>query len=330
MKKSMRYITLILAAIFLIAGTMLVAYADTGVDSGVDSGSGGVDSGSDQGGGEGGGSDQGGGEGGGSDQVVDPGVDPDVDPGVDPGSGSGDSGSGDSGSGSDDGGYVDPGYVDPGYVDPGNGGNNYDDGSNTGSDNGSYNNTPVYYDEDPLFYGDASNYDYNTSVDNDKSAGTIDTELYPTKLNTSDSIKAQKWEDLELPTDNNNVKLNSGNAAGDVSFASMQKNTAKGDDMGYIPYIGFVCIALSALGILYFIIATVSARKTAKATAGAPATVKYPENNVASADEFKKQNTTRSRTGGHYADDYADGYSASTRKGAKATTGEINLPRRFK
>ena len=151
-----------------------------------------------------------------------------------------------------------------------------------------------------------------------------------------------------MPQTNNNVKLDTGSAEGDVSFASMKANTSVGDDMGYIPYVGMALVALAVLGILYFIVATITQRRsrkpqTQRAYAGGYADSRTPayqetrtttnaENRTPSAEDFKRENLSKSRakgSKGRYADDYADGYSA-TRRGAKADTGEINLPRRFK
>ncbi len=294
MKKSLRYITLILAAIFLISGLSLVAYADVGPEDG----------------GEPVGDDGG--------EIIVPPVDPGVDPVEVP----------------DDGGYdnpvdVDPGYSEPDYgdssIEPVDGGNNGSDYNNT--DGGYYEPSQVTYDEDPIYYGDASNYDYNASSDNNRDAGSVNTQLYPTKIDNSDAIKAQKWENLELPNDSKNVKLNSGNANGDVSFKSMKTNNASGDDMGYIPYIGVALVALAVLGILYFIIATVTQRRSKSAQAAVAYGGGYSDNSAAYT-ETRHSDTGRGR-GARFADDYEDGYSA-TRKGSKADTGEIHLPRRFR
>lgn len=294
MKNSIKYLSLILTIIFFIVGTAAIAYADAGDggDSGyVDDGSG--DSGSDDSGDSG---------------IIDPGYD----------------------GGDDDPGYIDPGYDggddDSGYVDPGydSGGSSYD----SGSDDYSYDSSSqTYYDEDPIYYGDASNYDYNTSGDNDRDAGSVDTQLYDAKVDTSDNIKAQKWENVEVP--GNNLKVNSGSTGGDVSFKTMKANTGSGDDMAWVPYLGMVLIALAVLGILYFIVATVSQRSVKGQPAKVNAdNVRGAETRIASADEFKRENLRNSKK--RRSDDYADGYSPASRRGAKADTGEIRLPRRFK
>lgn len=311
MKKSLRYITLLLAAIFLIAGTAMVAYADEGVG----------DDGGEIVGDDGG-------------EIVSPDIDTGVDYGEDTGSddagviddGSGGGYSGDSGYSGNDSGNYDSGNT----YDSGNNSGNYDSGNTYDSGNNSYDSgsNQTYVDDDPIYYGDASNYDYNASSDNNREAGSVDTKLYDAKVNKSDSIKAQKWENIEIPGANDNVKLNSGKSNGDVSFASMKANDSAGDDMGYIPYIGMALCALAVLGILYFIVATVSQKKAMKRQPAAAYAGGYSGSSASSGSEAKKTSGS-GRSRNHYADDFEEGYSA-TRKGARADTGEINLPRRFK
>ncbi len=338
MKKSLRFITLILAAIFLIVGTALIANADAGAGASPGAGSGSNGNSVDDGG-EAVDSDGG--------DIVDPGVDPGVDAGNggDSGNGgnSGNSGndggnggnSGNSGNAGNDGGNGGNG----GIITDGDGGDNggaaNDDGNNSsydgGNDSGYDNNQSddnsddsgsssyqLYVDDSPLYYGDAQNYDYNSSSDNDRNAGKIEAKQYDAQVDPS--IKAQKWENLDVPGSDKDIKLNSGSADGDVSFKEMKANNSKGDDMGYIPYIGAALVALAVLGILYFIIATVTQRK--KKEQYAQASGAYASN-PNSDKPAKKSRAIR------YADDYDDGYS-STRKGSKADTGEIHLPRRFK
>ena len=326
MKKSIRYITLLLAAVFLISGTCLIAYADPGAGSG--------SAPADDGG----------------EVVADDGgeIDPGVDAGEDPGGNSGDSGNtpggnsgGDSGNAGGDSGNNQSGdnggsndtpadnqtpAADDGYVDSSAQDSGYDSGYDSNQNDSDYNSDNSsqyqYIDDSPLYYGDAGNYDYNSSSDNDRSAGKIDAEQYPATVDKT--IKAQKWENLEIPGTKKDVKLNSGSADGDVSFASMKSNNASGDDMGFIPYLGIALVAMAVLGILYFIIATVSARK---AYATATSSNGRGDKTASASSAPRKSKKTGKNT--RYADDYDDGYSA-TRRGSKADTAEIHLPRRFK
>ncbi len=328
MKRSLRYVTLILAAVFLIAGTTLIASADQGAGGNQNT----IEDGGENVNPDGG-------------EIVDPGIDPGVDPGNDSGN-SGNSGndsgnSGNSGNNGNSGNSGNNEIISDGSNDnAADNGNNYNENNNADNNNDSgyndsgYDNNQsydsndnsdssqnLYVDDSPLYYGDAQNYDYNSSSDNDRNAGKIDATLYDAKVDKS--IKAQKWENLDVPG-SGDVKLNSGSADGDVSFASMKANNKIGDDMGYIPYIGVVLVALAVLGILYFIVATITQRKN-KQTAGA-----YADDQIdAPAKSDKNSKSGKSGRTIRYADDYDDGYSA-TRKGSKADTGEIHLPRRFK
>lgn len=333
MNKTIRIITLVLALAVLLACTAMTAFADAG-DGGEGGDSGYVDPGN---GGEGG--DNGG------DNNIDPGIDPGVDPGIDPDAG---------GNSGDNGNYVDPGSGgDNGGYTPDYGGGS--DGS--GSDGGGYS-QQTYVDTSPLYYGDASNYDYNNTGDNDRDAGSIDAPQYSVRVGSSDNIKAQQWENLDMPNDQSNIKLNSGSADGDVNFgkAGLKDNAQGSDNMQWAPYLGVVLVALAVLGILYFIVATITQRRSGRSYQPQPAGAYadgygsaprrsssesrgystdsragrsssrgyYPETRIASADDFKRENLSRSRSR------TTDGYSPSSRRGAKADTGEINLPRRYK
>jgi hypothetical protein len=283
MKKPIKIIALLLAALFLIAGTVMVASA-TGEP---------VD-------GEGGGDyvDPGSGEDPGTvEEPADPGSGEDpVDPGsgeepVDPGSGE------------------EPADPDPGYVDPG-----YDDsGSGSGNDTGY---VEPDYEEDPLWYGDNSDRDYNTGS-NDRAAGSVSdiTTLYNTSGISDSEVAPNKWTNIAL--DEKTVSTGSG------SFSAIKTNTAQNDNGQWILYIGYLLIALSILGILYFIVATISARKENERER------RHNGHNdaAAPADEPKTEAKTTRCTTGHYADGYE---SYSSRRSSRADTGEIYVPRRVK
>ena len=281
MKKSIKAIALLLAMLFLIAGSVMVASATgDGEGSGGESGEY-VDPGA--------GEDPGTGE-----DPVDPGTGEDpADPGtgedpVDPGTGD-DSGSAD----------PDPGYSDPVDTDPDPG---YDE--------------PVYQD-DPLWYGDNSDRDYNTG-DNDRAAGAVSdiTTLYNTSGISSEEVAPNKWTNIAL--DEKTVSTGSG------SFSAIKTNTAKNDNGQWILYVGYLLIALSVLGILYFIIATISARRMNERERRHNG---HNDDTAVSAAETKDEAKTSRRTTGHYADGYE---SYSSRRASKADTGEIYVPRRAK
>ena len=289
MKKTLKYIALLLALVFVLTGTAMVVYA-TG-----DDGSGG--------------------------DAIDPGAGEDpgyVDPGSgeDPGTGE-DPGYVDPGTGEDPG-YVDPGSgEDPGYVDPGSG----EDPGYVEPDPGYQ--EPVYYEEeDPLWYGNDD--DYSTG-DNDGAAGSVSdsTKLYEAKGTSDADVAPNKWTNIAL--DEKTVKnSNSG------SFSAIQSDQSTGDNGEWMLYLGYILIALAVLGILYFIVATISARKEnqreRRHNAGSNASAAYTSIDALSSLDDNSTGRTTSR---HAAGRYGDGYEGSSRHvSSRADTGEIYVPRR--
>lgn len=266
MKKSMKFISLLLAVVFLIAGTVMIASADeeTGGDTPIDT-------------------------------PVDPNPTPDPDPTpVDP----------DPTPVDPDPTPVDP---DPTPVDPNptpdpdpnpdyTGGGTVDGGSTY---------TPSYND-DPVFFGDASQYDYNTG-NSEASAGSVkqQTNLYNTSGLSDSEVAPNKWSEITL--DEKTTSVPNANA----SFASIKNNTGREDDSQWILFLGYALIALAVLGILYFIIATVTARSANKKRMQAQAERAY-----APAPEESVKRTSHAQNAPRH------------RASAKADTGEIYVPRR--
>lgn len=272
MKKSMKFISLLLAVVFLIAGTVMIASADE---------------------------ETGGGSGGDTpiDTPVDPNptpVDPDPTP-VDP----------------------DPTPVDPNPTpdpdpnptpdpDPNpdyTGGGTVDGGSTTDDGGSTY--TPSNND-DPVFFGDASQYDYNTG-NSEASAGSVkqQTNLYNTSGLSDSEVAPNKWSEITL--DEKTTSVPNANA----SFASIKNNTGREDDSQWILFLGYALIALAVLGILYFIIATVTARSANKKRMQMQAERAY-----APAPEESVKRTSHAQNAPRH------------RASAKADTGEIYVPRR--
>ena len=269
MKKTIKYISLILAILFVITGTVMVASA---------TGDGGEGSGG---------------------EIVDP-VDPapaDPDPVDDP---------------------VDPEPVDPEPVDPGPDEEPVDTdepvSDNEPADGGS--SAPQYVEEDPIWYGDASSRDYNTG-NNEQSAGSVkdSTTLFNTSRTNNDDVKPNAWSDITL----DEKTVPNKNTAG--SFSAIKANTDKNDNGQWILYLGYLLIALSVIGIIYFIVATVSARKQNRREKRHSADTSA---STARYTDVRVDNSSR-KTTGHYA----DGYEAkTTRRSSKADTGEVYVPRR--
>ena len=235
---------------------------------------------------------------------------------------------------------VDPdnsGYSDE-PVDPDNSG--YSD-EPVDPDNSGYSDEPVdggdpdtsWYDDDPIWYGDASNYDYNTG-DNNQAAGSVSdsTNLFDTSASDNADVVPNAWTNITL--DESSAKSKSGSA----SFSSIKTNTASSDNGQWILYLGYGLVALSVLGIMYFIVATVSARqqnrRELRHNTGAGASDAYTklDQSADSKNASAKKPTGSRSSGQHGAGRYGDGFDSgySSRRSSKADTGEVYVPRRAK
>lgn len=275
MKRSLRFIALILSALFLIAGTMtVVCYADEPVDQ----------------------------------QPVEQPVNsvPAEDPAP----------------------VVDPEPVndpvpaeEPQNVDNNSG---VDNGYDNSSGSGYINEEPNYYVEnsDPMYYGDASNYDYNANVHQDVPAGAVSsqTTLYNSSGMSAEDAAPNEWSDIVL--DEKTVKT------GVADFSAIKSNTETKDNGDWILYVGYVLLGLSALGILYFIVATIVHRKKAKKEAArmerrrssSPA-----RSEAARMEERERRESAPARRTSRFADENP-GYSR--RASSRADTDEVYIPRR--
>ena len=283
MKKSLRFISLILAAVFLIAGSAtLVCYADnedvTPAEDPVTP----------------------------AEDPVTPAEDP-VTPAEDPVTPAENPDSGNSGSGSNSGEQT---------------------GGNTGYDtdydpdySGGYVEEPEqYYDPDPLYYGDASNYSYNVES-NDEPVGSVssNTTLYNSSGMSAADAAPNEWSDITL--DEKTVKT------GVSDFSAIKSNTETQDNGDWILYLGYVLLALAGLGILYFIVATIAARKAMKKAermerrrSSSPA-----RSTAARMEEQERRASGSYHRTSHFADEAP---SYSRRASSKADTGEVYVPRR--
>ena len=281
--KKIRFISLILAVIFCLSGIALTVFAADEAVDDGDSSSIDVDPGNEDPLSD--------------DPVVDPGYEDPVsdDPVVDPG-------------------YEDPVSDDP-VVDPG-----YED---SGNDSGYVDDNYYYYDEDPIYYGDSSNYSYY-SDDNNRAAGSVSdyTSLYnSSSLNDSD-LASVKWDNITL--DEKEIKT------GAADFSALQTDVVSEDNGYWILYVGLILIGLSVLGILYFIIATVSAKKKSEKTVRTPVYTDSADTSASDLSAFEDTAESYARVAsrhGRYADGYNGGYSS--RYSSNADTGEVYTPRRF-
>ncbi len=197
-----------------------------------------------------------------------------------------------------------------------NTGNNYVDSYT--HDDGYY-----YYDEDEMvnniedYAGNVSDY----------------TSLYDTSDFNKEGLEESKWDDISIDT----TKTSNADA---MDFSAIKDNTSTDDDGEWILYTGYILIALSVIGIMYYIIATATYKKKLKALASRESargrsnrsSQSRPRNDYGDSDSFPTQrdynqrysssSSTRTNRTRRYA---SDNTSYSERKRRKADTAEIKL-----
>ena len=197
----------------------------------------------------------------------------------------------------------DPGY-DPDYTDP-----------VTTED-------PVY---DPAPYQerwDDPDYVYDGG-DGSSSAGSVKdaNTLIDIKEIDKNDIKASQWSKITLSEESAKASSSSDNDNFRKSgLKTDDSSEATQDDRGWILWVGIGLIALALLCILYFVIATVKSKKQTERD------IRHNSGSHGSGGSGGAggSRATDRRSSGHYA----DGYEASTRRGSKADTGEVYVPRR--
>lgn len=301
MKKSLRYISLILAAVFLIAGCATVAYADEGdvVVAEPDN------------------QNQGSPEQGNQEPAApDQGNQEPVAPAPDQGSGTG-TDTDNSGAGTDS----NPGTgTDPnagGTVDYNNYNNSYSDNSQQ-----TYDNSQTYGN-----YADNSN-NSNNYVYSDETAGSVskNNTLYNSSGISAADAAPNTWSDIKL--DEKTVKT------GVADFSSIKTNTETADNGQWILYLGYLLLGLSVLGILYFIIASIAQRKAYKDAAVRESRAAYsaaPRSQAAKMNERDRRASAAEKASQRSINRYNDEIKAYNRRvSSKADTGEIYVPRRVR
>ena len=299
MKKSLRFISLLIAVVFLISGAvMVVCHAEP--EGGDQSQQGG----SQQQGGDQGGQQQGGDQGQqGGDQGQQGG-----DQGQQGGDQSGQQGGDQSGQQGND------GYENQNNYESGNDNNNYNDYSN--------NNAGTVENQDPVYYGDASQSGRMNVESNEQAAGSVSSNLYNTSGMSAEDAKPNEWSDITL--DEKTVKT------GVTDFSSIKENTQEEDNGQWILYLGYALLGLSVAGILYFIIATIAHRNAVKKAERLEQRRRPSTRSAASRREERdyrdyEDEAPRRRTS-RYADE-DEGYSRR-RGSSRADTDEVYVPRR--
>lgn len=197
-------------------------------------------------------------------------------------------------------------------------------------DNGDYGDSGDYGDNGD--YGDHGNYgDYGNYGDNGSSSGDAGSvadanALVDTSLIHDVDTTPSKWSDISIDPDS--VKGGDSN----LSFASIKTDDRldPNDNGQWILWLGYALITLSVLGVLYFIVSTLNARKIAERERrhnGTNRTEATPAASASSAsrtaDEQPVSRSAPSRAGGHHADG-----RKSSRRASKEDTAEVYIPRR--
>lgn len=167
-------------------------------------------------------------------------------------------------------------------------------------------------------------YDEDDMVNNiDDYAGNVSdyTNLYDTSDFDEDAYKKTKWDDITIDV---NKPVTDTDA---MDFSSIKDNTSKEDDGLFILYLGYVLIALSIVGIIYFIVSTATYKKKLKALKAREQRQRRGHSERSRSDygdlsEFPTQRDYNQR----YRRYSSDNRSYSERKkSAKADTAEIKF-----
>ncbi len=105
-------------------------------------------------------------------------------------------------------------------------------------------------------------YDEDDMVNNiDDYAGNVSdyTNLYDTSDFDENAYKKTKWDDITIDVSKPITDTDA------MDFSAIKDDTSKKDDGQLILYIGYVLIALSIVGIIYFIVSTATYKKKLKA-----------------------------------------------------------------
>ena len=205
--------------------------------------------------------------------------------------------------------------------------NNYDSGNNSNSYNDySNNNAGTVENQDPIYYGDPSNSNNYVVNSTESAAGSVSSSLYNSSGMSAEDAKPNEWSDITL--DEKTVQT------GVTDFSSIKENTKQEDNGNWILYLGYVLLGLAGLGILYFIIATIAHRnavKKAERLEQRRRNSSSPSHSAAARmeererrEEYEDEAPRRRRS--RYADEDDVGYSR--RASSRYDTGEVYVPRR--
>ena len=217
-------------------------------------------------------------------------------------------------------------------IPPENSGSGDNNGGN-GDNNGGYidnNNSSSYVDNNGTDYGTDYGNDYNNGYDEqggyeqdynyDEPSYLGGGQTYVAPQNTAPSaalynssgsvgdktLNSNDWNDISERLKN---ASNSADDGDDFSF--IQKNDSLSDNGGWMLVVSVVCFALSAAGILYFIVLTVQNKKKGAFAA------------ATNTGRMSKSNSSRD----YYGDGYRAASAKSSKKSSKFDTAEVSLPK---
>ena len=213
-------------------------------------------------------------------------------------------------------GNVDNGEVNVDNGENGNveGGGNYESGDG-GNDNSIYNSSGYVTNSDSNYYyfdeeAAAKSGDPNINKVEEKA------ELYKTSDLDDSVLKENEWSDIKLDTQKTVTPAK--------SFNAIKENTEKDDNSQWILYIGIVLIGLSALGILYFVVATsVYKKKLDELQNREIRNNARRHNTYYDPSEFSDIEDLSNRVNNSHK------YSTNSRRRARQDTAEVYLPRRY-
>ena len=211
-----------------------------------------------------------------------------------------------------------------GYDNQNNYNSGYDSGYDSNYNSGSYDsgNVGTVEDNAPVYYGDPSNSNNYVVNSTESAAGSVSSSLYNSSGMSAEDAKPNEWSDITL--DEKTVQT------GVTDFSAIKENTKVEDNGYWILYVGYALLGLSVLGILYFIIATIAHRSAVKKAERLERRRSSSPSRSAAArmeereryDEYEE--APRRRTS-RYADE-DEGYSR--RSSSRSDTGEVYVPRR--
>lgn len=221
--------------------------------------------------------------------------------------------------------------TDPGVGDGGDGSGTVDPTTSEGegtvvepTTSGGY--TDSYTNEDGSYYFDED--EMVNNVEGVASNVSDKTSLYDTSDFNESALKETKWDDITLD-------VSKSNTSDAMDFSSIKDNKSTDDNGQWLIYTGYILIAASLLGILYFIIATATYKNKLKKLKAREQRIHNREHREHRSrddygdylSEYPTQRDYNQRYQRRYT---TDNRSYSERKRSRQDTAEINIPAQYR